>query len=79
MFPGFAEGLVANGWRVEMTTASSKTPTGLAGYDMLVLGGPTYGLHRRPIQAYLNRLGDLGGERMVTIITALGWVSARRT
>jgi len=73
VFSGFAEGLVANGWRVEMTTPSSQTPTDLAGYDFLVLGGPTYGFApNRPIQKYLSRLGDLGGKRTVTIITALG-------
>jgi flavorubredoxin len=73
VFAGFAEGLVANGWRVEMTTPSPQTPTGLTGYDLLVLGGPTYGFApNRPIQKYLGRLGDLGGKRTVTIITALG-------
>ena len=73
VFSGFAEGLVANGWRVQMTTPSSQTPTDLAGYDLLVLGGPTYGFApNRPIQKYLDRLGDLGGKRTVTIITALG-------
>ena len=73
VFSGFAEGLVANGWRVEMTTPSSQTPTGLAGYDLLVLGGPTYGFApNRPIQKYLSRLGDLGGKPTVTIITAMG-------
>jgi len=73
VFSGFAEGLVANGWRVEMTTPSSQAPTDLTGYDLLVLGGPTYGFApNRPIQKYLGRLGDLGGKQTVTIITALG-------
>ena len=73
VFSGFAEGLVANGWRVEMTTPSSQAPADLAGYDLLVLGGPTYGFApNRPIQKYLSRLGDLGGKQTVTIITALG-------
>ena len=73
VFSGFAEGLVANGWRVAMTTPSSLTPTDLAGYELLVLGGPTYGFApNRPVQKYLSRLGDLGGKRTVTIITALG-------
>ena len=73
VFSGFAEGLVANGWRVEMTTPSSQTPTDLAGYDLLILGGPTYGFApNRPIQKYLGRLGDLEGKPTVTIITALG-------
>ena len=73
VFSGFAEGLVANGWRVETTTPSAQAPTDLAGYDLLVLGGPTYGFKpNRPILKYLSRLGDLGGKPTVTIITALG-------
>jgi flavorubredoxin len=73
VFSGFAEGLVSNGWRVEVTTASTQAPTDLCGYDLLVLGGPTYGFTpNRPIKRYLNRLGDLGGQHTVTIITALG-------
>lgn len=73
VFAGFAEGLVGNGWRVEVTTPSPQTPTGMADYDLLVLGGPTYGFTpNRPIQKYVSRIGDLGGKPTVTIITALG-------
>ena len=38
----FAEGLVENGWRVEITTASSQAPTDLSSYSLLVLGSPVY-------------------------------------
>jgi hypothetical protein len=70
---GFAEGLASNGWRVEITTASPQAPTDLSGYDLLVLGGPTYVFApNRPIRRYLRRLGDLGGQRTVTIVTAMG-------
>lgn len=70
---GFAEGLVSNGWRVEVTTASTQTPTGLSDYDLLVLGGPTYYFApNRSIRRYLSRLGDLRGLHTVTIITAMG-------
>ena len=73
VFAGFAEGLVANGWKVELTTPSPQAPTDLAAYDLLVLGGPTYGFKpNRPILKYLARLGDLEGKPTVTIITALG-------
>ena len=73
VFSGFAEGLVSRGWRVEITTPSSQAPTDLSGYNLLVLGGPTYWFTpNRPIKRYLSRLGDLGGQRTVTIITALG-------
>jgi hypothetical protein len=69
----FADGLVSNGWRVEMTTASPYAPTDLSSYDLLVLGGPTYfWTPNRPIRSYLSRLGDLGGKRTAIIITSLG-------
>jgi hypothetical protein len=69
----FADGLVSNGWRVEMTTASPYAPTDLSSYDLLVLGGPTYfWTPNRPIKSYLSRLGNLGGKRTAIIITALG-------
>jgi flavorubredoxin len=67
----FAEGLVSSGWRVEMTTASSQAPTDLSGYDLLVVGGPTYG-PSQPIAKYVKRLGDLGGKRTAILITGLG-------
>ena len=73
VFSGFAEGLVSSGWRVEITTPSVQAPTDLSGYDLLVLGGPTYGFTpNRPIKRYLKRLGALRGQRTVTIITGLG-------
>jgi len=69
----FADGLVSNGWRVEMTTASPYAPTDLSSYDLLVLGGPTYfWTPNRPIRSYLSRLGDLRGKRTAIIITSLG-------
>lgn len=69
----FAESLVSSGWRVEITTASAQAPTDLSGYDLLVLGGPTYWFTpNRPIRRYLSRLGDLGGQPTVAIITAMG-------
>jgi hypothetical protein len=74
----FTEGLVANGWRVETTTASSRAPADLSGYDLLVVGGPTYMFTpNRPIRAYVRRLGDLGGKPTATIIT--GWGSGERS
>ena len=59
----FSEGLVSNGWRVDVTTASKEAPTDLTGYDLLVLSAPTYDwVPAKPIQRYLERLGDLGGQ-----------------
>lgn len=70
---GFVEGLVSNGWRVEVATASPRAPTDLAGYDLLVLGSPTYWFTPSwPLRRYLSRLGDLGSQRTVTIITGMG-------
>jgi flavorubredoxin len=69
----FAEGLVSNGWRVEMVTASPEAPTDLSGYDLLVVGGPTYfWTPVRPIQAYVSRLGDLAGKPTVVFVTGFG-------
>lgn len=69
----FAEGLVSSGWRVEITTASSQAPSDLSSYDLVVLGGPTYqGGPARPVQNYVERLGDLGGKRTVAIVSGLG-------
>ncbi len=69
----FAEGLVSNDWRVEMTTASSQAPGDISGYDLLVLGGPIYfSRPSRPISSYLSRLGNLKGKPTVTINTAMG-------
>jgi flavodoxin len=74
----FAEGLVSNGWRVETTTASARAPTDLSGYDLLVVGGATYGFTpNRPIRDYVRRLGDLGGKPTATIIT--GWGEGERS
>jgi flavorubredoxin len=73
VFSGFVEGLVSRNWHVEITTPSAQAPTDLSGYDLLVLGGPTYWFtSNRPIRRYLSRLGNLRGQRTVTIITALG-------
>ena len=70
---GFTAGLVARDWRVDLTTASSQAPSDLSGYQLLVLGGPTYGFTpNQPIRRYLRRLGDLRGQRAATVITAMG-------
>ena len=73
VFARFAEGLASRGWRVETTTASPQAPANLAGYNLLVVGGPTYNFApNRPIRRYLKLVGDLGGMPTVTITTGLG-------
>jgi flavorubredoxin len=70
---GFVEGLVSRGWQVEVATVSAQAPTDLSEYGLLVLGSPTYWFTPSwPIRRYLSRLGDLGGQRTVTIITGMG-------
>ncbi len=69
----FVEGLTSNGWRVEITTASTQAPADLSAYDLLVVSGPTYGFTpSRPILRYVARLRDLEGKPVVTIVTAMG-------
>jgi hypothetical protein len=69
----FVEGLISNGWRVEVTTASAQAPADVSEYDLLILAGPTYGFTpSRPLLRYLARLGDLAGKSVVTINTAMG-------
>jgi hypothetical protein len=69
----FAEGLASNGWRVEITTASREAPTDLSGYDLLVLGAPTYDWYpARRIERYVSSLGDLGGQPTVVIVSGMG-------
>jgi len=69
----FADGLVSNGWRVEITTPSSGAPTHISGYDLLVLGSPVYGFSLTPtIERHLERIGDLKKIETVAILTAAG-------
>lgn len=70
---GFVEGLVDSGWRVEIATMSTQAPTDLSGYDLLVLGSPTYWFTPSwPMRRYLARLGNFEGRRVVTIVTGMG-------
>ncbi len=72
----FSEGLVSNGWRVEITTASKEAPTDLSSYDLLVLSAPTYDwVPAKRIQRYLEQIGDLGGQPTAVIISAAGTTS----
>ncbi len=69
----FAEGLVSSGWRVEITTPSSKAPTDLSGYDLLVLGSPIYGFSiTQTIDRHLNRIGNLQKIQTVILLTGAG-------
>ena len=70
---GFVEGLVSRDWRVKIATARPQAPRDLAGYDLLVLGSPTYWFTPSwPVRRYLRRIGDLGGQRTATVVTGMG-------
>jgi flavorubredoxin len=69
----FADGLTENGWRVEITTASSQAPTDLSGYSLLVLGSPVYADGPSPtIKRHIERIGDLNGIDTVLLVTSGG-------
>jgi flavorubredoxin len=71
----FADGLVENGWRVEITTASSQAPTDMSNYSLLVLGSPIYAGSPSPtIKRHINRIGDLQEIDTVIIFTSGGVV-----
>lgn len=68
-----AQGLVETGWRVESTTASAQAPADLAPYDILVLESPTYWwAPARAVTHYIERVGDLGGKRVMLTLTGAG-------
>jgi hypothetical protein len=69
----FAEGLVGNGWQVDLTTASRETPTDLSRYDLLVLGAQAYNWSpARPIVEYLDRMDKLNGKAIVAVVSGGG-------
>lgn len=69
----FAEGLVLNDWRIEITTASDQAPTSISDYNLLIVVIPVYGFGPTPtINRHINRIGDLQETRTAIIITAAG-------
>jgi len=69
----FADGLVENGWRVEITSASSQAPTDLSGYSLLGLGSPVYADGPSPaIKRHIERIGDLTRIDTVLLVTSGG-------
>ena len=70
---GFADGLVENGWKVEITTASSQAPKDLSEYSLLVLGSPVYaGAPTSTIKLHVERISDLQGIGTVLLVTSAG-------
>lgn len=67
----FAEGLVENDWKVEITTASSQAPTDLSDYSLLVLGSGVYADNPSPtIKRHVERIGNLQSIDTVLLITS---------
>jgi flavorubredoxin len=67
----FANGLASSGWRVEITTASSETPSDLSKYSLLTLAYRVYGVTvGTAIVSYVNRVNDFAGVN--TVIIACG-------
>ena len=67
----FAEGLVENDWRVEITTASSQAPTDLSDYSLLVLGSGVYADDPSvTIKRHVERIGDLQRIDTVLLVTS---------
>ena len=69
----FADGLVENGWRVEITTASSQAQTDMSDYGLLVLGSPVYAAgSSSTINRYVERIGDMQRIETVLLVTSAG-------
>jgi flavorubredoxin len=69
----FASGLAAAGWQVSTTTASRQAPAAVTGYDLIVLGSPVYGgAPAKPLDRYIERVGDFRGKPVVILLTAAG-------
>lgn len=63
----FIDGLESITWSIDVTTASSQTPTELSTYDLLVLGSVTYGNESHDsMNNYLQCLGDLDGKKVAS-------------
>lgn len=72
-----AETLAAHGARVEMTNAGSDPPSDASGYDLLVLGAPTYNFRpARPLLDALDRLSPLAAKPVALLLTGGGMTDA---
>ncbi|MCW4010719.1 MAG: hypothetical protein NWF05_08890 [Candidatus Bathyarchaeota archaeon] len=67
----FADGLASNGWRVEITTASTQTPSDVSKYKLIALAYPVYGgTVGTAIVSYIDRIGNFNGINTVGIACA---------
>jgi len=69
----FADGLIQNNWRVEITTPSIEAPTDLSKYDLLVVASNTYGFSPdTPTTRHLERIGDVNEIEVVLLTLGAG-------
>jgi hypothetical protein len=74
----YADGLVSNNWRVEITTVSTQAPTNLSKYDLLVVLSNTYAFTPdKPTTRQLERMGNL--DEIQTVLITLGAGSAQES
>jgi hypothetical protein len=74
----FADGLVSNGWRIEIATSSIEAPTNLSKYSLLVISSNTYAFTPdSPTTRQLERIGNL--NRIQTVLLTLGAGSAQES
>ncbi len=66
------QGLVNQGWRVEVTTSSSQTSINITRYNLVVFVSPVYGSNPHPTMvSYLKRV-DLADLPVVLLLTSIG-------
>jgi hypothetical protein len=69
----FAEGLQAQGWQVDLTTASRQAPRDVSRYDLLVFGTQAYNwCPSQPIVGYVDRVVGLKGKPVVVVVSGGG-------
>jgi hypothetical protein len=69
----FAEGLQAQGWKVDLTAASRQAPADVSRYDLIVLGAQAYNwCPARPVVDYVDRVAGLKGKPVVIVVSGGG-------
>jgi hypothetical protein len=69
----YADGLVSDNWRVEITTSSTQAPTDVSKYDLLVILSNTYAFTPdKPTIRQIERMGDLNGIQSVLVTLGAG-------
>jgi menaquinone-dependent protoporphyrinogen IX oxidase len=74
MQEALAEGMQAQGWRVDLSPASRLSPVDITPYQLVVIGTPCYNRGvARPIETYLKRLGSDGSRPVVIVVTGFNY------